>query len=117
MRLLANENEEEFEPPTPNLSSYLAGASGFAGVARDIQNDVEYILPWLGETISKQVHELLAKAGATGVTLICCGPIALTPLHAAPWQDPSGYTCLLDSFTIRQAPSATVRRGIRLERR
>ena len=106
-RLLAGdaaESEELFEQV--DFGSYLAGASGFSGVKRDIQKDVEQVLPWLGESFARPIYELLAEVGARGVTLVTCGPIGLTPLHAAPWEEAGGSRCLVDFFEIRCAPSA-----------
>ena len=89
-----------------DFGSYLSGASGFGGAERDIQKDVEQVLPWIGESFAKPIHELLAEVGARGVTLITCGPVGLAPLHAAPWQEDTVSRCLVDDFEIRHTPSA-----------
>jgi CHAT domain-containing protein len=88
-----------------DYGSYLSGASGFGAAERDIQKDVEHVLPWFGESIAKPVHDLLVEIEARGVTLVTCGPIGLAPLHAAPWEEDGEGHCLIDDFEIRHAPS------------
>lgn len=102
-RLAAGDAIDDAEP-TADASSYLLGA-GAVGTA-DLKQGLEQALPWLGETVAKPVAEWLQQGGAAGVTLIPCGPIGAAPLHAAPWDTGKEKQCLLDSFTVRYAPSA-----------
>jgi CHAT domain-containing protein/tetratricopeptide (TPR) repeat protein len=106
MRLLAGdaaENPDLIEEA--EYGSFLSGASGFSGVDRDVQKDVEHVLPWLGESLAAPIHELLREVGARGVTLVPCGPVALAPLHCAPWTEDGTVRFLVDDFEIRHAPS------------
>jgi CHAT domain-containing protein/tetratricopeptide (TPR) repeat protein len=106
MRLLAGDGVEHPElAEAAEYGSFLSGASGFGGAVRDIQKDVEHVLPWLGESLAAPIHELLREVGAAGVTLVLCGPIALAPLHCAPWTENGKERYLVDDFEIRHAPS------------
>ncbi|HEY6730769.1 MAG TPA: CHAT domain-containing protein [Solirubrobacterales bacterium] len=106
MRLLAGDGAEHPElAEAAEYGSFLSGASGFGGAVRDIQKDVEHVLPWLGESLAAPIHELLREVGAAGVTLVLCGPIALAPLHCAPWTENGKERYLVDDFEIRHAPS------------
>ncbi len=88
------------------FGSYLAGASGFGdNRERDIQNDVEHVLPWIGSSLCGPIAELLAMRGARGVTLVPCGPIGLAPLHAAPYELGGLTSSLVDEWEARYAPS------------
>lgn len=107
MKLMSAGFSENLEISDEDLGSYLAGASGFGSIERDVQKDVESVLTWFGEKLSRPIHDMLVEAEATGVTLICCGPVGLAPIHAAGWAEDSATKCLLDSFAIRQSPSAT----------
>ncbi|MBN8868205.1 MAG: CHAT domain-containing protein [Solirubrobacterales bacterium] len=106
MKLMSAGFGEELDISDEDLGSYLAGASGFASIDRDVEKDVESVLPWFGEEISRPINDLLVEADAKGVTLVCCGPVGLAPVHAASWSEGSTSRCLLDSFAIRQSPSA-----------
>jgi CHAT domain-containing protein/tetratricopeptide (TPR) repeat protein len=106
MRLLAGDGAENPElAEAAEYGSFLSGASGFSGAQRDIQKDVEHVLPWLGESLAAPIHALLQGIGARGVTLVPCGPIALAPLHCAPWSEGGKERYLVDDFDIRYAPS------------
>ncbi len=106
MRLLAGAGVENPElAEAADHGSFLAGASGYAGTARDVQKDVEHVLPWLGESLAAPIREILREIGARGVTLVPCGPIALAPLHCAPWSEGGEKRYLADEFEIRHAPS------------
>ena len=108
-RLLAGDAAESPElMETIEFGSYLAGASGFGDQERDVQTDVEHVLPWIGEALGRPIRDSLAAIGARGVTLIPCGPIGLAPLHAAPWSDDDQPNYLVDEFDIRYAPSAVL---------
>ena len=105
MRLLSGSSlgSEDFDEG--EFGSFLAGASGFSGQDRDVQKDVEDVLPWIGETLAAPIAELLSEVGARGVTLVCCGPIGLAPLHAAPRPGISPARYLIDDFEVRYSPS------------
>jgi CHAT domain-containing protein/tetratricopeptide (TPR) repeat protein len=108
MRLLAGDGAESLKlPEAAEYGSFLSGASGFSGAKRDIQKDVEHVLPWLGESLAAPIHDLLCEIKARGVTLVPCGPIALAPLHCAPWSEGGEERYLVDDFDIRYAPSGT----------
>ena len=93
----------------PSASSYLIGAGGAGDRDNgDLQIDLEQIMPWIGEAIAKPVHDCIAAVGATGATLIPCGPIGVAPIHAAMWREGADYRCLLDRFSIRFAPSSVL---------
>jgi len=107
MRLLAGDGAESPElVEEVEYGSFLSGASGFSRIERDVQEDVEHVLPWLGESLAAPIHEALSEVGARGVTVIPCGPIALAPLHAAPWVAAGNTRYLVDDFEIRHGPSA-----------
>jgi CHAT domain-containing protein/tetratricopeptide (TPR) repeat protein len=107
MRLLLGDGAE-----APELigsgqdGSFLLAASGLGDGERDVELDIEQVLPWLGESLMRPLAERLAELGAAGVTLIPCGPLGLAPLHAAPWAERDTKECLLDRFEVRYAPSA-----------
>jgi CHAT domain-containing protein/tetratricopeptide (TPR) repeat protein len=86
--------------------SYMLTASGVG--AAEVADALDYVLPWLGERLAAPVAAHAEALGATGITLLPCGPLALAPLHAADWSDGGGRTCLLDRFDVRYAPSALV---------
>jgi tetratricopeptide (TPR) repeat protein len=87
-------------------ASYLFSLGGSG--EPDLRTALDQVLPWLGEAIARPIAEELGAHGATGATLILCGPLGLAPLHAAPWQGESQLRCLADEFEIRFAPSAVV---------
>lgn len=107
MKLMSAGFGEEMEISDEDMGSYLSGASGFGNIERNVEKDVESVLPWFGEELSRPIRELLAEVAAEGVTLVCCGPVGLAPIHAASWSEGSTSMCLLDSLAIRQSPSAT----------
>lgn len=109
MRLALGEGAERPEViGTEAGGSYLLAASGQAAAGRDIQPDVEHVLPWLGLALAQPIASYLAGQDAKGVTLVPCGPVSLAPLHAAPWLDEDSQQCLLDRVDVRYAPSAVV---------
>jgi tetratricopeptide (TPR) repeat protein len=90
-------------------NSYLVAAAGQVNDDDLIRRALDDILPWLGEGLTRHVDEVLRSAGATGVTLIPCGPLGLAPLHAACWRDATGTKVrLVDRYVIRYAPSGRV---------
>lgn len=109
MHLMAGE-AADFEDPAEaeSASSYLFGISGQSDAPRDFKADLDHILPWLGTAIGRPLTRGLAEIDAEGVTLVMCGPIGVTPLHAAHWQDEVGVRCLLDDYEVRYAPSAAL---------
>lgn len=88
--------------------SYLLAASGLAEAGRDIQRDIEHVLPWVGEALARPTAIYLVDKRAEGVTLVPCGPVSLAPLHAAPWIEGNSLRCLMDQVAVRYAPSAAV---------
>lgn len=109
MRLAFGEGVERPEViGTEAGHSYLLAASGLAEAGRDIQPDIEHVLPWLGQALARPIASYLAQHGATGVTLAPCGPVGLAPLHGAPWQERGSKRCLLDEVDVRYVPSAVV---------
>jgi CHAT domain-containing protein/tetratricopeptide (TPR) repeat protein len=116
MRLLLGDGAEEPELiGSGEDGSFLLAAAGLGDDQRDIQLDVEQVLPWLGETLARPIARHLVDRRATGVTLVVCGPLAVAPLHAAPWTEDISERCLLDKFEVRYAPSAASA-GASLER-
>lgn len=89
------------------LGSYFHAISG-AGDEADFHRHLEQPLTWLGANIVRRIRDLVTAAGASGVTLIGCGPIGAAPLHAARWDEGGEQRCLLDDLSVRYAPSATV---------
>lgn len=88
--------------------SFLMAASGLAEEGRDIQPDIEHVLPWIGQALAEPIATYLADRGAAGVTLVPCGPVSLAPIHAAPWEDEGSEHYLIDEVDVRHAPSAAV---------
>jgi len=109
MRLIAGDVADHPHPAEVNeSSSYLFGISGEGDADRDFKVDLEQILPWLGKTIAKPIHNLLVEVDAIGATLVSCGPVGVAPLHAASWHERDHDRCLLDDFDVRYAPSAVL---------
>jgi CHAT domain-containing protein/tetratricopeptide (TPR) repeat protein len=88
--------------------SYLLAAAGLAEEGRDIQPDIEHVLPWLGQALARPIATYLTERSAKSVTLVPCGPVSLAPLHAAPWEDGGFERCLIDEVDVRYVPSAVV---------
>lgn len=107
MRLLSGSGIDDVDlAEAADYGSFLAGASGYAGTTtRDVQKDVEHVLPWLGESLAAPIQQVLRQIDAHGVTLVLCGPVALAPLHCAPWSEGGKKRCLVDDFEIRHATS------------
>ena len=105
MRLIAGDGAEP-ETSAGGGASYLyAIGTADDGLPR-VAEALDQLLPWLGETVGRPIASVLSARGATGVTLIVCGPLGLAPLHAASWLYDGGPSCLADAFDIRFAPSA-----------
>lgn len=96
-------NDSDKEPE----GSFLLGITG-QDPHRDIAPDIESPLPALGRGIAEPIARLAEQAGASGVTLVTCGPIACAPLHAATWQQGGHTRCLVDELDVRYAPSAAL---------
>ena len=95
-------------------SSYLALVAGYSD--RPPEQDLKEVLPWLGEEIARPIRDLATEAGATGITVVGCGPISLAPVHAAWWvSEHEGRRCLIDEVEVRHAQSALVA-GVGLRR-
>jgi CHAT domain-containing protein len=93
------------EPEATDASpgSYILGV-GAEGDA-EVEDQLDLILPWLGEALVEPVAGLVDATGAKGVTIIPYGPLATAPLHAAEW---SSSTRLMDQAPVRYSPSAAV---------
>lgn len=92
---------------TAEPSSLLALVAGISD--RPPEQDLDQVMPWLGETIARPLWEIAAEAEATGLTLVPCGPIAVAPIHAALWEtERSGRRCLIDELEVRYAQSALI---------
>jgi CHAT domain-containing protein len=89
------------------VTPYLFGISGH-GDGPGFQAGLIRTLAWLGERIARPLGDVLLECKARGVTLVLCGPIAATPIHAAPWRSDHGDRCLVDLIDIRHAPSALI---------
>jgi CHAT domain-containing protein/tetratricopeptide (TPR) repeat protein len=81
--------------------SYIMGA-GAAGNA-EVADQLDLILPWLGDALIGAVAQIVDGLDANGVTIVPYGPLATAPLHAAEW---SSSTRLLDTVPVRYSPSA-----------
>ena len=96
-----------FDPsgPTANVPplSYLLNASQGGD---DLEDAIELLLPWLGESVVRHIASLEDVRRCIGATLILCGPIGAAPLHAATWNSEGAERTLIDSVSIRYCPSA-----------
>lgn len=110
-RLSLGAHAAELEATDLSPGSYIMGV-GAAGNA-EVEDQLDLILPWLGEALIEPLAELVAAAGADGVTVIPYGPLATAPLHAAQW---SSQTRLIDQVPVRYSPSAAVTAAAALER-
>jgi tetratricopeptide (TPR) repeat protein len=107
MRLMAGDLAADLSHPgSTEPSSLLALVAGVS--ERPPEQDLDQVLPWLGETIARPLRGIAADAAATGLTLVPCGPIAVAPIHAAPWQEGRGQRCLVDELDVRYAQSALI---------
>jgi tetratricopeptide (TPR) repeat protein len=94
------------EDPVPRLS-YFALAAGTDAPPAEERGAVEHAIHLLdpyGKAIAEHLDDLGARAG----TLVACGPISLAPLHAAGLEPDGARACLLDHYSVRSAPSATL---------
>ena len=105
--LVEEELATALEHDRPPRGSYFLAISG-GGDEADFHRHLEQPLPWLGANIARHIRDVVIATGASGVTLIGCGPIGAAPLHAAIWDEGGGQRCLLDDLNVRYAPSATV---------
>lgn len=87
--------------------SYLGTASGMTP-DRDLGISLETLLPWLGAEFGSPLAEHLARCGAGTATLVPCGLIGLTPIHAATWVEDGAPRTLIEDFEIRYATSAAI---------
>jgi hypothetical protein len=81
--------------------SYILGIRG-AGNA-EVADQLDLILPWLGETLIEPVAQLADAIGADGLTIVPYGPLSTAPVHAAECASSSR---LLDAVPVRFSPSA-----------
>jgi len=105
LRLIAGDGAEP-DAGDDDGASYLFSLGGSG--ESDLRTALDQVLPWLGEAIARPIADELRGRGATGATLILCGPLGLAPLHTAPWQDKGQLRCLADELETRFAPSAVV---------
>lgn len=84
--------------------SYILNAS--EGGA-ELEGALDLLLPWLGEHICRHISSLAQIAQAAGITLIACGPIASSPIHAASWVIEGRTQSILDQLPVRYGPSAS----------
>lgn len=63
-------------------------------------------LPWFGRHLAAGIDATLSRIGADGATIVLAGPLALLPLHAAPWAEDGVSVILGDRYAISAAPSA-----------
>jgi tetratricopeptide (TPR) repeat protein len=98
--------------PTHGDASYLEhqllGSSHLAAA-------LATVLPELGRLLVPPLRGVLDDLGATGVTLVPTGRLALLPIHAAPHPDTG--TCLLDDLDVTYLPSAWARERVHDEER
>lgn len=87
--------------------SFMVAVSGHAE-DDEFARHIEQPLAWLGENVARHIAKVAGCIGSDNVSLICCGPIAIAPLHAATWEENGDKRSLLDSLCIRYEPSATV---------
>lgn len=88
-------------------SSLLALVAGVSN--QPPEQDLDQALPWLGENLAKPLLEAAEWAEARGLTVVPCGPVAVAPLHAAPWENErSGQRYLLEEIEVRYAQSALI---------
>ncbi len=110
MRLLAGADYSEEDGAAESSSpSYLFSIAGNP-TAGQLHEAVTSALGWAGPALGRPITEFLSEQGATGVTLVLCGPLATVPLATAPWDDGEALSCLLDRFEVRYAPSAALTR-------
>lgn len=106
-RLLVGNAAETFDlDEDSDARSYLFGIS--TPEERDLREDIEQALPWLGDQLCQPIAGFLESYGVVAATVIVCGPLAAAPLHAAPWKVDGGERCLLDHVDVRFAPSAAL---------
>ncbi|MCW2981239.1 MAG: hypothetical protein JWO14_2966 [Solirubrobacterales bacterium] len=109
LRLMAGATALGPRPDLSRIVSYLAAIVGLGDTR--LEDALEEVLPWVGESIAKRAGRLLGGAAACGVTLVLCGPLGAVPVAACSWSANGGETCLLDQLDIRYAPSANLARS------
>jgi len=107
--MAGTEGRQDLADLDPEAMSYIGYIGGLVDRDPDgLGRAVQRVLPWLGESIARPIDDMLADAGARGVTLIACGPISLAPLAAASWTTDVRSVCLLDRYEIRHASTAVL---------
>src|SRR6202046_381888 len=71
----------------------------------DFARYIEAPLAWLGENVARHIAQVITDIGNDNVSLVCCGPTAIAPLHPATWKGRVSST-LFVSATSRQRPCA-----------
>jgi len=102
MRMIVNGGRLEGTEPS---GSFVLAASGQSD-DQDIASGLDQLLPWLSETITAPLVELLESINASAATLVPCGTLDMAPLQATTL--PSDDETLADRIVLRYAPSATV---------
>ena len=116
-RLLAGVRSPQREDWGEGFVSYMAEASGFAGVEGErLGEALDRVMPWFGQAIARPLWAFANRPGLHGLTLVLCGPLTLLPLNACTWEERDELECLLDHIPVRFAPSAllagvTIRRA------
>lgn len=91
----------------PRGTPYIAAQ---AHAPEEVDSSLEALTPLIGEHLLKPVARWLTDRGATGVTLIPTGLLALMPLHAICWSESSGTRRnLIEDYEVTFAPSARLR--------
>jgi CHAT domain-containing protein len=72
-----------------------------------ISQALAFNLPWFGKELAAPLDADLRRARAHGATLVLAGPLALLPLHAAPWMENGAAVMLAERYAVSLTPSAT----------
>lgn len=88
----------------PGDEAGAAAEEGYLGSALD------HLLPWIGAHVATPLAELLRRHGDSGAVLIVSGPLAGTPIAAAPL---GAGRLFIDEFSVVSTPSATAHRYAR----
>lgn len=89
-------------------AGYLAALSNPEAGPDDLDRTLAYLTATLGESLAKPIAEFLTESGARKATLVLCGPLAFSPVHAFRWVENGREVTLLERFELRSAPSATL---------
>ncbi len=95
---------ESVGPP----AGYLAALSNPEADPDHLDRALAYLTATLGESLAKPIADFLAETGARRATLVLCGPLAFSPVHAFRWVENGKEVALLERFELRSAPSATL---------